>query len=92
MICCGHEYTVENLEYAAQTDPDNPVLNERLATACRDEAAGRFLVPSPLSLEFKTNPFLRLNNPQLRHNLQTDNDLDTLIALYKIYYQQTPAT
>ncbi len=92
MLCCGHEYTVENLEYATQADPDNPVLSERLATACRDEAAGRFLVPAPLSLEFETNPFLRLDNPQLRQRLKTGSDLETLVALYKIYYQQTPAT
>ncbi|NPA24441.1 MAG: hydroxyacylglutathione hydrolase [Deltaproteobacteria bacterium] len=92
MICCGHEYTVENLAYATQADPDNAVLSERLATACRDEAAGRFLVPAPLSLELKTNPFLRLDNPQLQRNLGTGSDLETLIALYKIYYQQTPAT
>jgi hydroxyacylglutathione hydrolase len=89
-IYCGHEYTIENLECARQADPDNPELRQRLSMSRTTQSAGRPLVPVPLSLELQTNPFLRLNDEKLQFNLKTDNELDTLIALYRIYYNATP--
>ena len=89
-IYCGHEYTIENLECARQADPDNPELNQQLLMSRTTQSTGRPLVPVPLSLELQTNPFLRLNDEKLQFNLKTDNELDTLIALYRIYYNATP--
>jgi len=89
-IYCGHEYTIENLECARQADPDNPELRQRLLMSRTTQSTGRPLVPVPLSLELQTNPFLRLNDEKLQFNLKTDNELDTLIALYRIYYNATP--
>ncbi len=88
-IYCGHEYTSENLEHAHRADPDNPEIRNRLKKSRKAQAAGNFMVPSSLAVELQTNPFLRLDDKQLQQRLTTDNQLDTLIALYKIYYGTT---
>ena len=89
-IYCGHEYTVENLEYAHQANPANQTIVERLQRARRQQADRSPLVPASLALELASNPFLRLNNNDLQQHLKTTNELDSLIALYRIYYRETP--
>ena len=90
-IYCGHEYTLENLEYANQADPANQTIIERLQRARRKQTDGEPLVPATLALELASNPFLRLNSNTLQETLKTTNELDTLIALYRIYYRETPS-
>lgn len=58
-VYCGHEYTLSNYRFALHVDPDNRDLlaaNER-ATELRRE--GKPTVPSTISAELATNPFLR---------------------------------
>ena len=90
-IYCGHEYTVENLEHAHQADPTNATMSERLQKARRTQAEGNPLVPATLALELASNPFLRLDDVTLQQQLKTTNELETLIALYRIYYRETPS-
>ncbi len=90
LVCCGHEYTLENLACARQADPDNRALAERLAEARKAAAEKRLPLSATLALEQATNPFLRLDDPGLRDNLGTADELETLAALYKIYYRQDP--
>jgi hydroxyacylglutathione hydrolase len=59
LLYCAHEYTVANLSFAREVEPDNSRLVERLERARDDRAAGRPTVPSTLEEEFETNPFLR---------------------------------
>lgn len=59
LICSGHEYTASNLRFAVSVDPDNPALVARIADTTTARAAGKATVPSLLSLEIATNPFLR---------------------------------
>ncbi|MEA3347737.1 MAG: hydroxyacylglutathione hydrolase [Pseudomonadota bacterium] len=90
-IYCGHEYTVENLEYAHQADPANLKISERLQKARQLHANGKPLVPATLALELTSNPYLRLGDINLQQQLKTTNELDTLIALYRIYYREAPS-
>ena len=66
LICSGHEYTASNLRFAATLEPDDPALILRIneVTAARRE--GRPTVPSLLSDELATNPFLRAGLPQMK--------------------------
>ncbi len=89
-IYCGHEYTVENLEYALQADPANPDISKRLALSRNTIAEKKILVPTSLEIELRTNPFLQLDDKNLQRQLKTSNEIDTLIALYQIYYGDTP--
>jgi hydroxyacylglutathione hydrolase len=58
-VCCAHEYTVSNLKFAREADPDNPdlVAYQRHCEALR--AQGLPTLPSTIGLEKKINPFLR---------------------------------
>ncbi len=62
-VYCGHEYTVSNLRFGRQVEPDNDALQERLATAEALRSNGQQTVPSTIDLELRTNPFLRCEQP-----------------------------
>lgn len=64
-VYCGHEYTVDNLEFAADLEPDNAAVQERLAAMRRRQARGEPTVPSTIDEERKTNPFLRADDATL---------------------------
>ncbi|MFD0978790.1 hydroxyacylglutathione hydrolase [Tropicimonas aquimaris] len=66
LVYSGHEYTAANGAFAVTVDPDNPALKERVADVAAARAAGRPTVPSELSLELATNPFLRATDPQMK--------------------------
>lgn len=65
-VYCAHEYTVANLRFAAQVDPDNAVLAARRTEVDRLRARGEPTVPSLLALEHASNPFLRTHAPALQ--------------------------
>lgn len=66
LICSGHEYTAANLRFAASIDPDNPALIARIARVTKARAENRATVPSRLSGEMATNPFLRAHLPHIK--------------------------
>jgi len=59
LVCCAHEYTLSNLRWALQVEPDNAMLQARWDAAQRARADGLPTLPSTLGLELQTNPFLR---------------------------------
>ncbi|WP_407276555.1 hydroxyacylglutathione hydrolase [Halothiobacillus sp. DCM-1] len=66
-ICCGHEYTADNLRFAAFLEPDNPAIAERVTQLQTQGAASGLAAAAapPLSVELATNPFLRLSEPSV---------------------------
>ena len=58
-IYCAHEYTLSNLFFARAVEPDNPDIAARVAECRQLRADNLPTVPGLLSLEKKTNPFLR---------------------------------
>lgn len=65
-VYCGHEYTVQNLAFAAHLEPDNEAVAARLEGERSRRIAGWPTVPSTVRLERMTNPFLRVDEPGLR--------------------------
>lgn len=59
LICSGHEYTASNARFALTVEPDNTSLLSRAQDIDTARSEGRFTVPSLMSLERETNPFLR---------------------------------
>lgn len=59
MVYSGHEYTLGNAKFALTVEPDNIALQARVKDIERLRKAGIPTVPSLLSLESATNPFLR---------------------------------
>jgi len=62
----GHEYTAQNLRFAARLEPGNPALAARAAAVAARRAEGRPSAPSTLAEELATNPFLRTGSRELR--------------------------
>lgn len=63
LVYCAHEYTLNNLKFAVQVEPQNADLNKRLDTVKDRRAQGLPTVPTPLGMEKRTNPFLRCRAP-----------------------------
>lgn len=68
-ICSGHEYTQANAKFALTIDPDNPALISRVKEVVDARAKGQPTVPSQLSDELATNPFLRATDPAVKAHL-----------------------
>lgn len=64
-VCCAHEYTLSNIDFAKTIDGDNPALLERERADRALRAQGRPTLPSTLALEKATNPFLRFHDPAM---------------------------
>jgi hydroxyacylglutathione hydrolase len=69
-VCCGHEYTVANGRFAQAAEPDNAARDRRLDEAGAQRRRGEPTVPSTLASERECNPFLRVDAPGLRANLE----------------------
>jgi hydroxyacylglutathione hydrolase len=65
LVYGGHEYTEENLAFAAHLEPHHAAVAERLEAARALRVAGKSTVPSSLALECATNPFLRADDADL---------------------------
>jgi hydroxyacylglutathione hydrolase len=65
-VCSGHEYTAANGRFALTVDPENPALEARMEEVRDARARGVPTVPSRLSEEIATNPFLRACAPEVK--------------------------
>lgn len=69
VVYSGHEYTAANAKFALTIDPQNPDLMLRVRDVADKRASGVPTVPSLLSLELATNPFLRAHDPAIQAHL-----------------------
>jgi len=69
LIYCGHEYTVANYKFALSVDSGNADLIAANEAAIKRRAEGSPTVPSSIEIEWKTNPFLRVNSPSIQANI-----------------------
>lgn len=75
-IYCGHEYTLANGHFALTVDGGNKDLQARMEKVEKLRADGKPTLPTDMSMELKTNPFLRPADPQIRENLGMENASD----------------
>lgn len=75
-IFCGHEYTQNNARFALTVDPTNAALKARAAEIDALRAEGKPTLPTTLSVEMATNPFLRWHDPAIRRNLGMEKASD----------------
>jgi hydroxyacylglutathione hydrolase len=76
-VCSGHEYTQSNAKFALTVDPANDALISRSREIDKARSEGVPTVPSTLSLELQTNPFLRPSDRGIRAHLGMENATDT---------------
>lgn len=80
-IYCAHEYTLANLQFALTVDPNNTALQARLHATEREFATTGITLPSYLSDELATNPFLRTHTTVIQHKFNKANTFETFKAL-----------
>jgi hydroxyacylglutathione hydrolase len=68
-VYCGHEYTLANARFALSVDPSNAILKERAGEVARQREAGKFTLPTTITIELATNPFLRADDPDIQAGL-----------------------
>ena len=90
-IYAGHEYTLNNLNFAQSIEPNNQKISKAIQTTQALFAQGKPSLPTTLSHELKINPFLRLTIPSVRATvakmagIQTPmSEVDTLENLRKL--------
>ena len=66
LVCSGHEYTAGNARFALTVEPSNTALQARAEDIAAKRARGEATVPSLLSEEIATNPFLRADLPEAK--------------------------
>jgi len=90
-IYCAHEYTQDNLRFAAVIEPNNLAIQQRIRDTEQLLQKGMPSLPSVLALELATNPFLRCNQAEVMatveqffsKKLATELELFTAMRLWK---------
>lgn len=68
-IYCAHEYTAGNAAFAVTIEPENAALQTRVKEIEALRADGQPTVPTEISLERATNPFLRAQEASVQNAL-----------------------
>lgn len=69
-VFAAHEYTLSNLKFALEVEPNNTALQKRMTDCNQLRATGSPTLPSSLAVELATNPFLRLDQPEVLASLK----------------------
>ncbi|KAJ3086846.1 hypothetical protein HK102_012361 [Quaeritorhiza haematococci] len=67
----GHEYTKSNLRFAASVEPTNPHIKSKLEWCDTVPQT----IPSTIGEEFKINPFMRVEDPEVKKSLGLDDPI-----------------
>jgi hydroxyacylglutathione hydrolase len=83
-VACAHEYTLPNIGFAKEVEPDNPDLAQRHLEARQSRKAGQATLPSTIGQERATNPFLRCHLSQVKDAISqhTGSPMDTALAAF----------
>jgi hydroxyacylglutathione hydrolase len=86
-VYCAHEYTQANLRFAAVVEPENADIQKRIQSVKKMRDNHEVTLPSVLSLEKLTNPFLRcqinsvVNSVRDSQGIQLDDPVSVFRAL-----------
>ena len=58
LVYPGHDYTLENYQFAAGSEYSNEIIKQRLTDIERLQKQGKPTIPSTIEVERKTNVFL----------------------------------
>lgn len=72
LVCCAHEYTLSNLEFAHRLWPEEPTIADYLLKVRQLREKGLSTVPTNLGLERNINLFLRCHNTDLQRKIFND--------------------
>jgi hydroxyacylglutathione hydrolase len=64
-IYCGHEYTLANLYFAQQVEPNNLMIDDKINAIKKLREITLPSLPSNMKIEKQLNPFLRCDQPTI---------------------------
>ena len=84
LVYCTHEYTLANLKFALTAEPGNTELQKRNEVEMEKRANDEPTLPSNITRELATNPFLRCEQPEIRKNVskQSAQELSDQVATF----------
>lgn len=86
-VFAAHEYTLSNLKFALEIEPENHDILQRIKDDTAKRARKQPTLPSTIGLEKKTNPFLRSHEPAIIKQLSSlgrinsSNPIDAFAAM-----------
>ena len=81
LLYCAHEYTQSNARFALHVDPENAALQDYVTQIDKARSEGRPTVPTTLSRELATNPFLRADDVAMQARWGGGGAVATFAAL-----------
>ncbi len=83
LLYCGHDYTLENYEFALEIEPNNQAVKKHLSEIRQKQQQGQYVVPSIMLQEKLTNPFLRANTKEIKValNMPQASDVEAFAEL-----------
>lgn len=82
-VYCGHEYTVKNLQFALTVEPNNARISQKLSFAEQKRKADLPTIPSTIEDELETNPFMRVDLPEVQENVGCKSSVDAMLEIRK---------
>jgi len=73
-VYCAHEYTLANLAFAKAVSPACDAVQSRIEEVTKLRQQGRPSIPTTIGIEQRTNPFLRLDSPQIQQAIAQYSD------------------
>ena len=87
-VYCGHEYTLSNIKFALEVDPNNEKLQSEFKHVQSLIKSNTPSLPTTIEKELDLNPFLRCNNLEIQKNIIErfnvgDNEFEIFTAIRK---------
>lgn len=60
------QYTEKNLKFALTIEPENEHIKQKYSWAQKQREANQPTIPSTIAEEFETNPFIRVDLPEIQ--------------------------
>lgn len=83
-VYCGHEYTEKNLRFALTIEPENQKIQEKLSWAQQRRLANLPTIPSTIGEELETNPFMRVDLPEIQAKVGCSSPVEALKEMRRL--------
>ncbi|XP_046586386.1 hydroxyacylglutathione hydrolase, mitochondrial isoform X1 [Neodiprion lecontei] len=82
-VYCGHEYTESNLKFGLHVEPNNEAIKQKIQWAREQREKKQPTIPSTISEEKSTNPFMRVNEPSVMDHAKQSDAIATMATIRK---------
>lgn len=80
-VFCGHEYTLQNMAFAKNVEPNSEVITKRIQWAEEKRAQNLPTVPSTIAEEKSWNPFMRVHVESVQTHAGESDPVQTMGSL-----------